>query len=243
MLKQVICGLFLLLSHCFCAAERIGVLSLSVGQAYSQLVEKAIVNKREYCDRHGYDFICGYESLDQLRHPAWSKIKLIEQYLPKYDWIFWSDADSVVMNMDFLLEDVIDDQYIMIVGDTVAGINTGQFLIKNCSDSFELLKECYALEQFIDHPWWENKAIIDHLERHSEVASRVKLIPQRVFNSGCIETFGANVGAEESVYHEGDFIIHFAAARGEFLKELIQKYLKLKLLSQMSQESLVLFEP
>lgn len=132
------------------------------------------------------------------------------------------------MNMDFVLEDVIDDQNIMIVGDTPSGINTGQFFIKNCPAAFDLLRETYAQEEFIHHPWWENQAIIDHLARHLEVAKTVKLIPQRVFNSGCVETFGASEGFDEGVYQEGDFIIHFAAARGDFLKVLIERYLKLK---------------
>ena len=62
---------------------------------------------RKYCSRHGYDFACQTGPLDQTRPAAWGKLRFIWQFLedhPKCEWVFWTDADSVIMNPAVCLE-------------------------------------------------------------------------------------------------------------------------------------------
>ncbi len=202
-------------------ALKIAVITASIGTEYSEIVRDCIENKREYCARHGYDFICGTQSRDLSRPLAWSKIKLIQDYLGQYDWIFWSDADSFIMNLSVPLEAFIDNRAMMVVACDWNGMNTGQFLLQNCTESFELLHGSYQLTQFIYHPWWEQAAIRQYLFDHRDLLNFVKIVPQRWINSYPQEIAGDNL---DSIYHPGDFILHFPGARGLFLKELIHHY-------------------
>lgn len=45
--------------------------------------------------------------LDVSRPPAWSKIPAIRNSLRNYDWVFWLDSDTLIMNNKFKLENII----------------------------------------------------------------------------------------------------------------------------------------
>ena len=51
-------------------------------------------NKR-YASRHNYEYIFlkdGYENYP----PYWAKVAIMQNYLPKYDGVFWIDTDAVI---------------------------------------------------------------------------------------------------------------------------------------------------
>lgn len=201
-LKKKLYFLICILS-CFIHSSEIAVVSLAIGENYKKIVATGIENKRLYCTLHGYDFICVEKSLDPLRPPAWSKILLILELMQTsdYKWIFWTDADSLIMNMTISLEDLIVDNYNLILSKDNTGINTGQFLIKNCDWSKKLLQAIYSHTECIHHYCWEQQGLVEELQENEELWSSILLIPQRTINS-----YTKN-------YENGDFIIHFAGHR------------------------------
>lgn len=204
--------------------KNIALVTVVIGSSYHEATLPGIKSKQEYCRLHGYDFICYTESIDPLRPHAWQKIKAVQKELENYDWIFWSDADSIVMNNKIPLEDYIDENYSFIVCfDNVSHVvNSGQFLIKNTPDSFEFLRDVYNRSEFINHPWWENAAIIALLNENKFSDSFAKVLPQRTMNSFAYEVCGNNLHA---CYQPNDFIIHFPSIRGTSkLGRLMKKY-------------------
>jgi hypothetical protein len=185
-------------------ALKIAVVTLAVGEKYQQAVQPGMIGKQEYCNEHRYDFFCVTESLDPERHCAWSKIKLIQKVLPDYDWVFWTDADSLIMNPKVCLEDLIDDNYFFIICKQCDGqINSGQFLIKNNPVSFQFLNDVYAPE-LKDKGGYEQNAVVEVIDRPA-YASNVLILHQRAMNSIIKD------GPPESLYRPGDFILHFYA--------------------------------
>ena len=81
-------------------------------------------------------------------------------------------------------------------------VNTGNFLLRNHCSTFEMLNRIWEQTQFTNHPWWENKAFIDLLEKDSQIRQQTMVVANRQmpFNSY----------PHHSDYVEGDFIIHFA---------------------------------
>lgn len=207
-------------------AGDVSVVTLAIGEGYKDAVSKGIENKQKYCKQHDYEFIISEESLDPARHPAWSKILLLLQSMKSSssEWFFWTDADSLVMNMAIPLEDLIDEKYNLIIAKDFNGINSGQFLIRNCEWSINFLQNVYAHTECINHPWWEQQAIILELAQKQDVKDATKIIPQRLMNSYPIEF------AEKAMninYQPGDFIIHFAGVHGnEALKGYFDTYSK-----------------
>ena len=163
----------------------IAIITLAAGEGYRNTVEIGIENKRQYCAMHGYDFICCEDHLDPSRPIPWSKILLVQEAMknPKYKWIFWSDADSLITNLSIRLEDFIDENYNLIIGRDLHDINTGQFFLKNCHWSHQLLSNIYAHTECINHGWWEQQALILELRQNPELLKLTKILPQRLFNS------------------------------------------------------------
>lgn len=183
---------------------------MAVGEEYAKVVEPGIENKKAYCERYGYDFYCLDQSLDRARPIPWSKVLYLLDILSenKHSWVFWSDADSLIMNPEIPLEDFIDDRYFLIISQDFNDINSGQFFLRNCSKSRAFLEAVYSHEECIHHPWWENQAVILELSE-GKWRDSVKILPQRMFNS-----YPKGYSSPSSVlYQPGDFILHFAGAR------------------------------
>lgn len=203
-------------------SAKIAMCSMAIGDTYWEMMLPTYFNKAHYACHHQYDLYYLRESLDPSRPHPWSKIKLIQEVFEedKYTWVFWTDADSFIMNFDVRLKMFIDGRYDMIVASDCNGINTGQFFIRDCKWSRDFLKRIYAKKEFIFHPWWEQMSIMDELAKNKKDRKHVKILPQRALNSYPPESTNDKNG----IYKKGDFIIHFAGCRGEFLIDLIAKY-------------------
>lgn len=205
-------------------SKTFALVTVSIGSTYYEATLPGIISKEEYCNLHGYDFICFRESIDPSRPHAWQKIKALQKTLKNYDWVFWSDADSIIMNNKILLEDLVDENssFIICYDNISHVVNSGQFLIKNSKESIEFLDFVYSKREFTNHPWWENAAIIDALKDNKFSPPFVKMLPQRVMNSFSFEVSRNHPAA---CFQEGDFIIHFPSIHNiSTLKMLMSFY-------------------
>jgi mannan polymerase II complex MNN10 subunit len=174
----------------------------------SALRDLTFANKQEYCDRHGYTFVGETDIFHEKdekgnqkpdRPASWSKIPLILKLMPEFDFVFWTDADSVITNMDFKLEDVIADaergDYNFIVSNDQNGKNCGQMIFKKTLATWNFLRDAWAKEDHIHSGVWEQGAIGELLRENPERV-RELVVPQRLFNS------------YPSIWRRGDFLIH-----------------------------------
>lgn len=104
------------------------------GESWSEpLMSRVILNRKKYCDRHGYHLINANHLIDRTRPAAWSKLRAIDHYLSinndgikdsfnsstttnnrsqvkgdvKYDYMLYIDMDVIIMNFELRLEDYI----------------------------------------------------------------------------------------------------------------------------------------
>ena len=90
------------------ARSRFAVVSMCAYNAsQTALADISIANLRHYCERHGYDCLVGTQVLDSRRPPAWSKVLLVAQFLPAYDWVLWRDCDTFFMSDDIGIEVIV----------------------------------------------------------------------------------------------------------------------------------------
>lgn len=220
-MKKVMLSLLFLFYAAAISAADIAVITIAQGNEYKEKVKLGLEANRQYCQKHGYDYICCEENLDPSRHIYWSKIILALQTLenPSYKWVVWLDADTIVMNQDIRLEDLLDENVNLIIGYDWNGVNSGVFFIKNCDWSKEFLKGVYARTDCIDLLWPEQLAIAKEIEEKPENAKVSKIVPQRLFNAYPPELISYLM----YTYQPGDFILHFASIRDN-LPELYKKY-------------------
>lgn len=220
-------NIFLFLFGLLHAAD-IAVVSLAVGDEYEKKVAAGVENKFLYCQKHGYDFIYSTEWLDTSRPIPWSKVKLLQEALKNegYKWVFWSDADALFMNLGIPLEDIIDENYDLILTKDMNNINTGNFLLKNTDWSKEFLEAVYSHTECIHHPWWEQQAFILEIQNNEETQKRTKIYPQRIMNSYAPDLLYrlAIPGSIGATYKPGDFIVHFPACPKGELESYMNRY-------------------
>ena len=97
-------------------------------------------NKIEYCKKHGYDFYnFNQMNRDEPTAPEWAKFVYCKKLLGNYNWLFWTDADSLITNQQIKAENFIDNKYDIVTSFDACGLNTGTFFIKNSEFSKTLL--------------------------------------------------------------------------------------------------------
>jgi len=196
----------------------ISVLTLN-DEKYRKLADlTAIKNKKAYCEKHGYIFhhvtdagesLCGKPlkagnpPIEQGFSPlGWGKVYAMKDVMDKYPetpWVFNTDTDAMITNMDRKLEDIIkicaeQNTHIIIPAD-INGINCGNMFVKN-SDIGRAFLDTVIAGMPLYRNWYmfENQLMQDllvgtHLEetgitQGGTLWSRVgKVVPQRLFNS------------------------------------------------------------
>jgi hypothetical protein len=222
---------------------------------FDGILELTWQNKYAYAVKHGYSFYDGSKDIDGSRPPAWSKVKVVQHLLNqkivlptkndeptshsnnKCDWVMWSDADTVIMNLDVSVHDFLpaDPNVDFLVGtDHVSGYNAGVFLVKNSAWGHEFMKRWWNMESYVRPPGFslsgDNNAmkalLAEYQNQPSDTSGKSQFdihvaVPARcTFNS-----FAKFLTVQESLtvldqlegqewymspdyYHKGDFIAH-----------------------------------
>jgi len=128
----------------------------------------------EYGKKHEYDVQIIDEVLTIDRPPAWSKILLIQKLLKAYDIVFWIDSDAVIIDSstDILDEIDLEKTELALVEHSFGGQthpNTGVMLIRRTDSILQFLELVWDQVDLINHPWWEQAAILRCLGIDSEV--------------------------------------------------------------------------
>ena len=190
-------------------------------------------NKESYARRHGYDFAVHDRTSDASRHPAFSKLTAMKAQLGNHDWIFWTDADSLIMNPDIRLESIIrrspGSDMILTWEAGAAPINTGQWLVRNTSWSAAVLEQIADPDCPNPRPHWlEQGALAGWLQEDPERWRHLCVLHPRVMNSTPATGNYRDLNLRASRYREGDFIIHFwplardVAAVGDAMRKYYQ---------------------
>jgi hypothetical protein len=188
---------------------RIAVLTLAIGEEYKKVVKYGIRTKEEYCKRHGYALHSDEDIYVKERPIPWSKIKLIQRYMnpvEHYDFIVWIDADTLIMNPNIKLENIIREHFrpevdFLTTRDNGACINTGVWFIRNTEYARRIIQDVWDDVESINSRYFEQTAFEKFwVSNHLNLKDFSVVLPadgQKEFN--CSRMF----------YKHGMFICHF----------------------------------
>lgn len=124
-------------------------------RSFDNILDMTWENKERYCKKYGYALYDESElSLDTSRAPSWSKIKATQRLLTEEpcDWVFWLDADTVIMNSNKRVEEFLprtdSSINIVVTRQKGTGFNAGAWLIRNTDWSKEFLQRWWDMKQF-----------------------------------------------------------------------------------------------
>lgn len=220
---------------------KIALLTVVIGDEYSKVVEFGTWSKKIYCEKHGYDLIIATENINEVnapksqfyRHPAWTKISLAAKHLSNYDYVFFCDADTIIMNPNITVESIIEstssDIDLLICSrdftkNPFYKLNSGVWILKNSDKSHAFLQHVWEVgenEKFALRSNWEQDAIITVLaidwNSRREFPLNIHFLPSQVMNSK----------AGQGGYQSGDFIVHFCQIHGRELVQIFREFIDL----------------
>lgn len=208
------------------AIVMVGSYDFCPGSLLQRAVTLSVDNKRTYAAIHGYDLHIEAQ-LDLSRHAAWSKISALERYLSPpyaYDWVWWLDMDTVIMDLDQTLEPLVgifdhrDDasKIHMVASIDQGGMNTGSVFFRASEWSRSYLKAVRQEKYLLGDSNYE-QSIMYKLYASAEVDYRrhIAFLPQPWIN------------AFDYLYKPGDFLIHFAGYREDWPERFMARWKQL----------------
>ena len=135
-----------------------------------ELLAEAAPTYVAYGRRRQWDVVLSSEYGDVERPAAWKKLLLVQSLLQQYGTVLCIDADAIIVDVGRSILAEVDDSADLWLAHhpqehdpdaTVA--NTGVMLVRASPFATAILQAMWASEQYIDHNWWENAALLDLL--------------------------------------------------------------------------------
>ena len=207
---------------------------------YMDISKYSIQNKLAYSRKYGYDFYYFDEYLDKAKSFNYNKMLVVRNILDtgKYEWVWWVNFDSVILNFGIGLDSIIDDGYELIFTKNCTNVITsGSCFFKNTELVKSFIGEGCEYMKGSDVDIFDQcdpfvSYLLNFGSQCRQYLSVTKLIDERVCNSYCDD----GISGGGSVYKEGDFLIQFGyqsvgCKSGHFFKYLLPKKVSVVLLA------------
>jgi hypothetical protein len=172
-------------------------------------------SRRLYAARHGYDVIWEDESTTVPGKTAhWGKLVAVAKWLPYYDWVWWLDVDTLVMNHSLPLEWLIatyatNPRVHLLISRDRDYVNSGSMLLRSSAETIQFFRELIQTKSWDEDQIFEQAPINDLVIRDLRSPYLVErgftvFVPPEYLNAGppgwCVKMYG---------YEPGVFIVHF----------------------------------
>jgi hypothetical protein len=174
-------------------------IATSYDRSFRDIGDYAAMTCRLYARRHGYTVHID-DNAKCERHPAWHRVMLIPALLDKgYNYVLWLDADAMFVRFDRDIAEVITGKHDLYLAQhdhpahQTKVPNTGVMLVRNSLWSHTLFRKLWTMDEYVNHNWWENAAMIKTLGYHSllgegpnvlaeDVLSHIKFLDYGIWN-------------------------------------------------------------
>jgi hypothetical protein len=180
---------------------------------------------QKYCHKHNHGLII--RKIENFDKPAaWFKPIAIYEELNKNqcDYLLWLDIDTLVLNLDFSLDNLSSSNKSLYISNDINGINSGVMLIKNCDQMkifFSTVSSLY--EQFKNHGWWEQAAIMELIKHnYLNINHYTEYVPQKILNAyvkGLVAT------TDDGYVDENSFVLHLPSVNKQLRIKTISDYI------------------
>lgn len=234
---------------------RIGMLMLysnEDGNWGDKLMNAVIQNREHYCAKHNYVLVTANDLIEKSRPTAWSKLRAMDHFLHRFDYLMYIDMDIVIMNPDIPLTLFIDTspQSDFIMTEDWNGVNTGAWIAKNTPFAHWFLQTAWNQTQLIpktsfdgkNHPFeyeqrsfhfllhtpiWQQRQLPRYRGDSHALQQHFFILPQCSFNSYIMYPYYWQGDREKSHFADGDFLVHFAGKKGRVKTNLMHHFLEI----------------
>ena len=185
-------------------------------------------NKAKYAEKHGYLAVAKTDNFspEQVHFDKFIHLLDVMEKNSEVDWVWWLDNDAMITNFNIKLENLVDNDYHIIMATDIAALNTGSFIVRNSSQAKEWLNFLLSKKKEYknDKKWFEQQAVIDFYPRFQNL---FKIVPQQWLNSYDYKMYnveGIDLLGLDGQWYPGDFVIHWPGLPNETRVVLAQQY-------------------
>jgi hypothetical protein len=176
----------------------------------------------KYCSRHSIK--SSRILLENIERPAsWYKIPSILSNLEHHEYVMWIDSDTTIINYDFDIQSILDNESEIYVCTDINGINCGVMIWKNTPNTRDILNKIWSMDEFINHNWWEQAAFRKlYDDNYNDIQHITKIVEQHKINSYDYALYGMTY--ESGQVNEQSMLIHLPGLDLQTRIRLITKY-------------------
>ena len=190
------------------------------GCSFQKLADLTQPSLIEYAKVHGYDYYFQDSNFNTNLKIGWERYTITLDRFGDYEWIFYVDADATIMNHTIRIENIIDNNYdIMVARNSISkdwtGINTGVIFFKNSQWTKDFLN--FLLTKTHLHNTWgfEQSALIEaYINNEMDCQKHIKITKNRLFNSYMHQWY------EEDRFRPSDFVCHCCGTSNSYREKL-----------------------
>lgn len=209
----------------------------------ADLVEYTLPSKQRYAKKHGYDLL-SIRSLGSDFHGVFNKNEIGFQralrcfeMLISYDIVMWLDADSIITNHDYKIEDFVADYkhtfYASYDWHGYSNFSCGNFIIRKTPSIQQFINKFYSIGSSLSGAGREEQNTLNLMHIHTEFKDEFKVLEHRFLSSiPTEEMYGNRWIAPRPIvgrWNEQSFILHLTGAsnrgRIEILNNHFERYL------------------
>jgi hypothetical protein len=186
--------------------------------AFMPIFEPTLKGKQEYCDRYGINLVI--RSYDP--QPWGERNRYMLEEVQRCDWLWWLDADVLLMNHAVDIRQFCDDEYDCVAAADINGLNNGSVLFHNTPATISFIEA--VLELTGKRHWQDDQHAMNTVMGAMGADYKVKWVSQRCFNS-YLETEAGRPDDPKHAFRDGDLLIHLAGLSSIQRLRLVREYL------------------
>lgn len=220
---------------------------------YSNIGKICEKNIQKYAQFHNFDYEVYKIRNFKERPAAWFKIKILLKLIKEtnFKYFLWIDSDAFFCNYENIMENIDKTKNAHMVfhfcksklinknnfiHNFYLGPNMGFFLIKNCSWSYNFLKEIWNKKKYINSTFWEQSALYSMLGINSEInsikknkknnklMSKIEILPLKWNSIPDRFYFQKQDDLDLSLFTFNPNVIHLAGMRRKYRIKFLKKF-------------------
>jgi hypothetical protein len=162
-------------------------------QGMMEVLDLTIPSKQEYCKKYNYDLLtlrsfaaapeCNFNST----HIGFLRALVTFKQLKYYDNVMWIDADAIITNMNYKIEDFIQNDACFIASYDWMHFNsfsTGNFIIRRTNDTQKLFERFITISQHRLNDIMQEQGTLNYIYNELESnKSMFNILPHKFLNS------------------------------------------------------------
>jgi hypothetical protein len=207
------------------------------------LVKYTLPSKQRYAEKHGYDLLSIRSLGSDLRGKfsrnelGFQRVLRTFELLLSYDIVMWLDADSVITNHDYKIENFIGDYnctfYASYDWHGHSNFSCGNFIIKKTSNIEKFINTFYSVGSSLSGSVREEQNTLNIMHIHTDLKNEFKILEHKFLSSiPTEEMYETRWVAPRPIvgrWNDECFIAHVAGAsnrgRIEIINNNFKKYL------------------